>query len=56
MAAFALVDLLEEDAPLSWLDAALEDAAYAALVQLVVDDGEGLGAALDLPGQDLVRW
>ena len=52
MPTFSLVDLSEEFDPFSRLDAALEHPTYAAFVQLVVDDGVGLGPSLDLPGLD----
>ena len=54
MAALTLVDLFEEIAAFFWLDPMLEDAAHTVLVLLVVDDGARFGAALGLPGQDLV--
>ena len=54
MAAFSLVDVLEQAESLLPVDAALEDAAHTAFVQFVVDDGVGAGAALDLPAAHLV--
>ena len=49
MAALSLVDVLEELSALVGVDAALEDSRDASPVQLSIDDGEGLGSALDMP-------
>ena len=54
VAAFPLVDVLEQAESLLPADAALEKAAHTAFVQLIVDDGVGTGAALDLPAVHLV--
>ena len=56
MPAFALVDVFESAAAFSRLDAALKDAGRAAFVELVVDDGVGLGATQDLSCEELVFW
>ena len=56
MATLSLVYVLEETATFFRVDAALVDAGDTALVELVVDDGVGMGLALDLPSQDLILW
>ena len=56
MAALSLVDAFEQPASFCRLDAALVDADYAALLQLVVDDGVALGAAQHLSGLQLTLW
>ena len=54
--AFSPVDALEQPSTLCRLDATLVDAGYAALVQLVVDDGVAFGATHDLSGLQLSLW
>ena len=56
MAAVPSMDVVEDLPALLWLDAVLEDDGDAALVELVVDDGEGLAAPLNHPGLRLVLW
>ena len=46
--------VVEDFPPLHWLNAALEDACDAALVELAIDDGECLTAPLDHPGLSFV--
>ena len=48
MAAFALVDILEDCYALLWFDAALEDSSDTAPDELSVDDCVCSGSALDL--------
>ena len=50
MAADALVDVLEDGFAVTDGDAPLEYTRNAALVQLAIDDGEGLGLARYAPG------
>ena len=54
MAAFALVDILEDCYALLWLDAALEDSSDAALNEFSVYYCVCSGSALDLSCRDLV--
>src|SRR3954469_1609485 len=54
VAAVAGVDVVEDLASFGGLDAALEHAGDAALVELAVDDGEGFASACDHPGVRLV--
>ena len=56
VAAFSLVDALEQPASFRLLDATLVDVGYAALVQLVVDDGVSFGAMQYLSGLQLSLW
>ena len=56
MAAFALVDILEDCYALLWLDAALEDSSDAAPNKLSVDDCVGSGSALNLSCRGLIGW
>ena len=56
VAALSLVDALKQPASFCRLDAALVDAGYAALVQLVVDDGVALGVTQHLSGLQLSLW
>ena len=54
MAAFALVDILEDCYALLWLDAALEDSSDATLDKFSVYYCVCSGSALNLSCQDLV--
>ena len=54
MAAFALVDVLEDFYALLWLDAALEDSSDAALDEFSVYYCVCSGSALNLSCRDLV--
>ena len=56
VATLALVDFFEQLSSFSRVDAALVHTRDAALVEVVVDDGVGVGSTLDLPGQDLILW
>src|SRR3954470_7472020 len=56
VAAVPSMDVVEDLVTLSWLDAALEHSCSAALIELVVDDGEGLAAPLNHPGLRFVCW
>ena len=49
MVALSLMDIPEQLLALVGVNAALEDSCDASPVQLLIDDGEGLGSALDLP-------
>ena len=55
MAAFSLVNLLEDLNSFFLAYTALEYPSDAALVQFVIDDGVGTCSAFDLPGGELVR-
>src|SRR4051812_49872469 len=54
VAAVAGVDDVEDLASFGGLDAALEHAGHAALVELAVDDGEGFASTRNHPGVCLV--
>ena len=54
MAAFALVDVLEDCYALLWLDAALEDSSDATLNEFFVDYSVCSGSALNLSCRDLI--
>ena len=54
MAAFALVDVLEDCYALLWLDAALEDSSNAGLNEFSVYYCVCSGSALDLSCRDLI--
>lgn len=54
VAALALVDILQQPVACVYIDAPLENAQDAALVQLLVDDGIRVRVAPDLPGLPLV--
>src|SRR4051812_34855685 len=54
VAAVAGVDVVEDLSSFGGLDAALEHAGHAALVELVVDDGEGFASACNHPSVCLV--
>ena len=54
MAAVPSMDVVEYFPALRLLDAALENTGDTALVELVVDAGEGLAAPLDHPSLSLV--
>jgi hypothetical protein len=56
MAADPRVNVSEELAPLGDGYASLQDAGSGALVQLAVDEGEGLGHPGDAPSLGPVRW
>ena len=56
MAAFTLVDVLEDCYALLWLDAVLEDSSDAAPNKLSVYYCVCSGSALDLSCRDLVSW
>ena len=48
MAALSLMDVFEQLLALVGVDAALKDSRDTSAVQFLIDDGEGLGSALDL--------
>ena len=48
VAALSLMDILEKLFALVGVDVALEDSRDTSVVQFLIDDGEGLGSALDL--------
>ena len=50
------MDAFEQPASFYRLDTALVDTGYAALVQLVVDDGVAFSATQDLSGLQLSLW
>ena len=54
MAAFALVDVLEDCYALLWLDASLEDSSDAALNELSIYYCVCSGSALNLSCRDLI--
>ena len=56
MAAFALVDILEDCYAFLWLDAVLEDSNDATLNKFSVDYCVCSGSALNLSYRDLVGW
>ena len=56
MAAFALMDILEDCHTFLWLDAALEDSSDAALDKFSVYYCICSGSALELSCRDLVSW
>ena len=56
VSALPFVDVPQQAAPFCRLDAALENASRAALVELVVDDGVRLGAAKNLSCLQFLCW
>ena len=54
MTALSLMDISENLCPFFWFNTALKDGCHTPLVQLMVDNGEGLGSPLDLSGRDLI--
>ena len=56
MAAFALVDILEDCHTFLWLDAALVDPSNTTPDQPTIDYGVGCRSALYLPSQDFISW